>query len=444
MNPQGSWDAAQDFLGIVGVHAVVLHTGKVLYWCFDQRAVGELGKNDEKFNAFFNDPNLGSYQLFDPVALTAGPVKPIGRNSFCAGQCTFGDGTILVVGGQDGAGAVDLTGEWDKLVGAIFGQENGALKDVHTYDPVGDTWTRWPDLADGRYYPTALTLADGTGFVAGGLSNLQQWIISGSNWSQNDQFETFPPRMLFAGPTPQQKFRSADQYPIISLLPGSHHLFVHIETKTAIFNLDSSSFVQGAEFTLPPKDALGQNVGRITYPTQTGHVLLPQREGEAPRVLVVGGSTASNWDLFHLQSTAPAVLGAFIFEFNPSSPADSRWRLTQHPPTSQRLLADTVLLPDGTVFVVKGSKAAPRVGTPRRPSTPPRFSTLRPRRSRPWQRLILTTHADITPPPCCFPMRRWRLRATLTHTTRKSRSATMTFRSRSITLRICSTGRALS
>jgi hypothetical protein len=38
--PLGEWEQAFDkALQIVGVHAVVLHTGKVLYWCFDSRAV---------------------------------------------------------------------------------------------------------------------------------------------------------------------------------------------------------------------------------------------------------------------------------------------------------------------------------------------------------------------------------------------------------------------
>jgi hypothetical protein len=356
MNP-GSWGPAQDALGIVGVHAVVLHTGKVLYWCFDWHAVGQLGKDDDLFTTYFNNPNAGSYQLWtpDPQAGVAGPITPIGRNSFCAGQCALPDGTILVVGGQDGAGGVDVTGEYDKLAASLFGgEDNGALKDVHSYDPITDTWTRWPDLADGRYYPTTLVLPDGTGFVVGGLSNLNQWIASGSNWCQNDQFETFPPGELFAGPTPQQKFKSADQYPIIRLLPGTHKLFVHIETKTYIWDLDSSSFVQGAEFTLPSKDSIGQDAGRITYPLQTGHVLLPQKEGDAPRILVVGGSTASNWDLGRLDTSSPAMLGAFIFEFNASAPINSKWRATLGAPTVARLLADTVLLPDGTVFVVNG------------------------------------------------------------------------------------------
>jgi hypothetical protein len=371
-NLQGSWELYENEHGleIVGVHAVVLHSGKVLYWCFDKRAVGQLGKNNNLFQQFFNDPNLGSYQIWDPA--TKKPVseaKPIGRNSFCAGQCALADGTIFVAGGQDGAGAADITGEWDKVFAALGGTDTGALKDLHTYDPGSDSWTRWPDMADGRYYPTCQILEDGTAFVAGGLSNLQQWIVSNSNFCENDQFETVPPGELFAGPTPQQKFQSADQYPIIRLLPGSHKLFVHVETQTTIFDLDSSSFIDGAVFKPPAHDALGQHVGRQTYPMQTGHVLLPQKEGDAPRILIVGGST---WDTINYNAgingfgdfvqNAPAVLGAFIFEFNAASPVDSQWRLTKNPPSTARLLADTVLLPDGTVFVINGIKAGAAAG----------------------------------------------------------------------------------
>ena len=364
--PMGVWEdpALDNALKIVGVHAVVLHTGSVLYWCFDSRAVGLLGKDNDMFVSLFNNPELGSYQIWDPTMPTAGPVKPIGRNSFCAGQCALADGTVLVAGGQDGAGAIEIyqflgsnffdPNFWSQWFSAIAGTDNGALKDLHTYDPVTDTWTRWPELQDGRYYPTCLTLNDGTGFIAGGLSNLQQWVISGANWCENDQFETVPPGELFAGTTPQQKFASADQYPIIRLLPGSRKLFVHIETQTSIFDLDSSSFVPGAVFSPP-------GVGRQTYPMQTGHVLLPQKEGDAPRILIVGGSTSSHFD-FNTQSDKPAVQQAFIFEFNPQSPAQSRWRTTLGVPNAARILADAVLLPDGTVFVVNGISGGAAAG----------------------------------------------------------------------------------
>jgi hypothetical protein len=347
--PQGRWDPPlDDVLAIVGVHAVVLLTGKVLYFSFDHRAVND----KDGFNKYFADPNLGSYQIWDPVTQVAGAVQPVGRNVFCAGQCALADGTIFVPGGQDGAGAADVTGNWGALFGAWAGSDNGALRDVHTYDPFHDAWNRWPDLNDGRYYPTCQTLGDGSAFIAGGLSNLQTFILSGANWCQNDQFETYGSATLGVGPGPQRKFMSSDQYPIVRLLPGSRRLFVHVHRTTYLFDLDTATFVNGAEFMPPPP------VGRQTYPMQTGYVVLPQREGDAPRILIVGGSTQTGFD-YNTGSDAPAVRGAFIFEYDPHEPKQSGWRPTAGLPTVARLLSDVVLLPDGTAFVVNGiSKGA--------------------------------------------------------------------------------------
>jgi hypothetical protein len=91
---------------------------------------------------------------------------------------------------------------------------------------------------------------------------------------------------------------------------------------------------------------------------QTGYVVLPQREGEDPRILIVGGSTQTGFD-YNTGSDAPAVRGAFIFEYDRREPKQSSWRPTAGPPTVARLLSDVVLLPDGTAFVVNGiSKGA--------------------------------------------------------------------------------------
>jgi hypothetical protein len=368
-HPLGVWgdpldDPTKGGLSIVGVHAVVLHTGKVLYWCFDSRAVGLLGKDNDQFVSLFNNPELGSYQIWDPTGPTASDVKPIGRNAFCAGQCVLQDGTVLAAGGQDAAGAIEnynFLGTnyldpnfWSQWFSAVTGTDNGALRDLHTYDPLNDTWTMWPKLKDGRYYPTCLTLDYGTAFIAGGLSNLQQWVISGANWCENDQFETVPPGELFVGPTPQKKFASADQYPIIRQLPGTRQLFVHIETQTTLFDLDAEKFIDGAVF-VPP------NVGRQTYPMQSGHVLLPQKEGDPGRIMIVGGSTAKNFD-FNTQSDKPAVQMAFIFEHDPAEPKRSRWRTTKNAPNFARIMGDTVLLPAGTVFVVNGVSGGAAAG----------------------------------------------------------------------------------
>ncbi len=349
----GVWDAPMiNALSIVGVHAVVLHTGKVLYFSFDYRCVN----NIENIKRYFADPNLGSYQVWDPVSGSSSPVRPVGRNVFCAGQCQLADGTIFVAGGQDGAGAAELTNEWDKYfaAGGIFtffipglDVNNGASKDVHTYNPVTDIWDRWPDMKDNRYYPTCQVLGDGSAMVVAGLSNLQRFIASGNNWCQNDQYEIYANGNLSVGAARLGKFRPADQYPIIKLLPGTPHLFTHIHNTTYLFDINSGEMVRGAEF-IPPIP-----VGRWTYPMQTGHVLLPQLEGESPRILVVGGSTHSNFD-YNTQSDAPSVQGAYIFEYNLSDPLSSRWRMTRGNPSIARLLTDTVLLPDGTVLIVNG------------------------------------------------------------------------------------------
>jgi len=366
-NGVGSWDPPlENVLGIVGVHAVVLYTGKVLYWCFDQRAVGKINSGTDDFQRYFPDPNLGSYQIWDPATEKAGDVEATGRNIFCGGQCTLPDGTIFVAGGQDQYGAIEqattaqafLPNWFDAVVG---GSDEGAQKDVHTFDPAADEWLRWPDMPEGRYYPTCLILDDGTAFTASGLSNLQRWVFSGGNWCQTDTFEIRAAGQLIFR-QPPQKFMSADQYAILKLLPGSRHLFVHINTTTYLFDLASASFIAGAQF-------MPAGVGMQTYPMQTGHVLLPQKEGDAPRILIVGGSTATGFD-YDTHSDAPAVQDAFIFEYNAASPTDSHWRSTNNKPNSARLLSDTVLLPDGTVFVVNGisvgaaaGHSGPAVGT---------------------------------------------------------------------------------
>lgn len=349
----GRWEPVlENALAIVGVHAVVLHTGKVLFYSFDYRTVN----NTDNLKKYFSNPNLGSYQIWDPITGVAEPVKPVGRNVFCAGQCQLPNGHILVAGGQDGAGAVELTEEWDKWMAAggtltfwIPGLDtnNGSSKDVHTYDPVNDSWSRWPDMEENRYYPTCEILPDGNAIVVAGLSNLQRFIASGSNWNQVDYYETFDMDRLAEGALSRGHFRSADQYPIIRMLPGSNLMFVHIHNSTYLFDVVVKAWVSGAEFTPP------EPVGRWTYPMQTGHVLLPQFEGDNPRLFISGGSEESNFD-YNTHSNARAVQHGYIFEFDPVNVLNSRWRETRGRPHVARLLNDHVLLPDGTVFIVNG------------------------------------------------------------------------------------------
>ncbi len=66
---------------------------------------------------------------------------PYGRNLFCAGHIQLADGRTLIVGGHINA--------------------NEGLADTTIFNPVTRTYFRGPDMAVGRWYPTATQLPDG-------------------------------------------------------------------------------------------------------------------------------------------------------------------------------------------------------------------------------------------------------------------------------------------
>jgi hypothetical protein len=119
----------------VAVHAVMLPTGKVLY---------------------FTGPDIGHAYLLDPVTQTTENVDPPSlpgqtspANIFCAGQSLLADGRVLIVGGT-------VT----RRVGA---------RTIFTFDPFTKTWARHPDMRHGRWYPSQLLLADGRTAILDGL-----------------------------------------------------------------------------------------------------------------------------------------------------------------------------------------------------------------------------------------------------------------------------------
>ena len=90
---------------------------------------------------------LNSERLWDP-ATEAFLAIPTGRNLFCAGQVTIGDGRLLVFGGHE--------------------QAYEGIKDTNLYNPQTGTWTRGADMSVARWYPTATQLPDGRVFVVSG------------------------------------------------------------------------------------------------------------------------------------------------------------------------------------------------------------------------------------------------------------------------------------
>lgn len=126
----GSWDPPFD-LGLEGIHAIHLPTGKILYW----------GENHDGTDGYVTGIET---RLYDPVT---GQITVIQTDSalFCSGFAALEDGRVVVVGGN-GPGASQTT----------------------IFDPITETWTRVRDITVKRYYPTLITLPDGRVLALGG------------------------------------------------------------------------------------------------------------------------------------------------------------------------------------------------------------------------------------------------------------------------------------
>jgi len=131
------------------VHAHLLPTGQVLWWpAFDQ------GDNPT---------------LWDPSTNTNTPVTHAGANIFCSGHAFLPNGQLLVAGGH-----------LQSFVG---------LPNAYTYSPLDNTWTRLPDMNNGRWYPTNTTLPNGdvlviSGTITAGNFNVepQVWQSAMASW----------------------------------------------------------------------------------------------------------------------------------------------------------------------------------------------------------------------------------------------------------------------
>src|ERR1043166_1014403 len=133
----------------VAVHAHFLPTGKVLYW-------GQYG--------------AGLYpEFWDPLTNASTAATQPEANPFCSGHSFLANGQLLVAGGH-----------LDTYVG---------LPNAYTYNPLNDTWTRLPDMNNGRWYPTSTTLPNGdvlaiSGTIRSGVVNVepQVWQTATGSW----------------------------------------------------------------------------------------------------------------------------------------------------------------------------------------------------------------------------------------------------------------------
>jgi len=260
----------------------MLPTGKVLFW--DSYA------------------NADNPQLWDPTTGAVSAAARAGYNIFCTGFSFLSDGRLFIAGGHI--------------------SDNVGLAYAYTYNPFTNSWSRLPDMNNGRWYPTATTLANGDILVVAGTidtstgMNLlpQVWQTATATWRNLTSAQLEQP-----------------YYPYMFLAPNGK-VFSAGPSQTTRY-LDTSG--SGA-WTV---------VGNNTYGTRNWGSAAMYNDG---KVMIVGGEPGA----FYGSGSAVAPTNtAEVIDLTAATPAWQPVASMAYP----RKHHNATLLPDGKVLVTGGS-----------------------------------------------------------------------------------------
>jgi hypothetical protein len=350
----GEWSAPVD-VGVIGIHAALLPTGKFILWSYPSGAGGSA--------AFVIDPATSAAT---DVTLTAP------RDVFCSGHSQLPDGRLLVTGGQ------------------IFGDPViKGTREVSTFDFRTNKWKRLPQMARGRWYPTNTAMPDGTTLVATGLDEDGVTVV--------DAMESYNPATNTWTTLPASANMYSDLYAQMSLLPSGKVFRSEPNQDGELFDPQTNTWSYVDDL----------NYGWRTY---AGSVLLPGLE----KVLVSGGygssatataevidmsSATPQWEYTGSMHTArwmhnltllpdgtvlavaggqgPGLYDAPVFSSELFDPATGQWTVMASQAVQRTYHGTTLLLPDGRV-VSAGSDFGPQRTTIEYYSPPYLFKGPRP------------------------------------------------------------------
>ena len=203
----GDWSEPFD-LGVIGIHATLLHTGQVLLFDYP---------GDEGTRAKVWDPVSG-----EVVDVTRGGGAK--HDLFCAGQIQLPDGDVLVVGGT----------RWHAR--ALDGTDK-----VSIFDPASSRWRSTEPMRYARWYPTPTETPGGRILIFSG------WDLEGEPPIR--QIERFDPATERVRSLAERANQRMELYPRMHLLPSGNLFWAGEPARTKLFDLSSKtwSFVSSME-----------------------------------------------------------------------------------------------------------------------------------------------------------------------------------------------------
>jgi hypothetical protein len=300
----GTWETTATPSPVRAIHAALLPTGKVLLVAGSGNQLGAFQAGD--FRTSLWDPDDESFRSVSTP-----------WDAFCAGHAALADGRLLVAGGT--------TGYDDSPSGRFLGSRR-----AYAFDPETESYTRAANMAVARWYPSLVTLGDGSVLAVAGQSSTgaltHTWQrFTGSSWTADQQ-----------PPTRPDGLNGRHWWP---MYPGLHLL------------ADGRVFYSGAHTfgSTPPAGIwdLGTNamqpVGGAADLEHADHamsVLLPPAQDQ--KVMILGGGNDPGGDTTNR---------AAVVDLDTPSPGWSAAASLDTP----KMYVSAVILPDGTVFETGGA-----------------------------------------------------------------------------------------
>ncbi|MDQ0993609.1 galactose oxidase early set domain-containing protein [Streptomyces sp. V3I7] len=305
-----------------GDHVALLPTGKILLFSFEavedspnkETAPTEVIGRDNAGRAYLWDPSVGygpeAFEAVPPpvVDMDDGLDEPRPAPVFCAGHAYLPNGMVGIFGGN--LGGNHGTGAHLALV----------------FDPWTETWHRQQDMAEGRWYPSVVTGADGRQFITSGHGDV--------GWGKlSKTIERFPAKGTSVsydpGSTPNGQ--ALDQWPVNAEYMADYpHLFSLKDGRIYGFGRNADE-----QFVFDPKTETSQPLrnrpggGMRNYGSA---VALPNGTSGPDSALILGGDRND-----------PKT-----YKFS-----DGRWS-EDSPRHFGRTQDDTLIFPDGRLFTVNG------------------------------------------------------------------------------------------
>jgi hypothetical protein len=314
----GRWEVLPNLPEITFMHAVLLaNSSRILYWGYGQRA--------DQTRLWDQATGLYTQPVNQPIALATD------ENIWSGAHAHLNDaeGTILLHGGFMTGGGVDAKTE----------------RRAFLFNPTTNTFTAASDLHTGRFYPTTLTLADGTAMTLFGEDH------ANAPGTGVQSLEIFTPGGAGAWSPPNTVPFNYFYYPWTFLLPGGDLFIAGPQKPARRFNPSATPII----------DDPAKQYNQLT-PVQRGvnmdgtAVLLPLRPPHyEPRVLIAGGtSRGANW----VSGELGALQSAEWIDLSVATPV---WQALPDMNVA-RDKVNSVLLPDGRVVILGGVELPPDGG----------------------------------------------------------------------------------